>query len=184
VPRTDANLHHIGVFGRRTCGKTTLVIELCRAYYARERRFSVVLDPKAHEHNWGPHAHVISDRDRWLSAWQNPQCRNCNLVWEETSTTLKRAKDQEDVFTQKAGAHGHRLIVTGHGYSSMTPIMRDQVTELYLFRQSEAEAKEWSQMFADSRIMDACALDFERREFLHVRMGRAPTRHVLKLSPL
>lgn len=177
--RTDANIHHVGIFGRRTCGKTTLAIKLCAGSYAREKRFAIVLDPKASEHQWGKHCLVRSTRAEWLRDWQRPECKNVNIVWEETSTTLQRDRGQTDVFTLLAGQHGHRLIITGHGFSSLLPTMRDQLTEVFLFRQHESEAKEWSKSFADSRVMQACELDFEKREFLFVRMGRAPERNFL-----
>lgn len=183
MARTDANLHHVGVFGRRTCGKTTLLIEMIAASYRRERRFAVVLDPKKDEHNWGPHAYVTDDREKWLAKWRHPQCRNCNIVWEETSTTLNRDRDYESIFTMEAGKHGHRLIVSGHGWASLTRTMRQQITELYLFRQSPEEADEWARLLTDRRILKACELDPIARQFLHVRMGHEPRVLVLNLKP-
>lgn len=179
--RTDANIHYLGIFGRRLSGKTTLTIAVCRGSHANNGRLSVVLDPKMHEHVWGPHCYVTNAREKWLWKWQHPQCRNCNIVWEESATTIKRDADLVDVFTAKAGERGHRLIVTGHSGSSLLPVMREQLTELMLFRQSRREAEMWAEQFADDKILAACSLDFDRREFLHVRMGRTPTRHFLKL---
>lgn len=177
--RTDANIHHIGIFGRRLSGKTTLTIEVLAASYRRERRFAVVLDPKLHQHNWGSHCYATKDRAKWLTKWQHRDCRNCNIVWEESSTTIKRDADFVDVFTASAGEHGHRLIVTGHSGAALLPVMREQLTELFLFRQSRNEAEKWIEQFADDRLIESCALDFSRREFLHVRMGETPTRHFL-----
>lgn len=174
--RSDANLHHIGCFGRRTCGKTTLVIRYCSASWRKERRYSVVLDPKAHEHQWGSHCYVTPDREKWFAKWRHPQCRNCNIVWEETSLTLGRDRDYDRIFTTEAGERGHRLIVTGHGWASLTRTMREQLTELFLFRQSEDEAREWAGLLMDRRILDACTLDPLRREVLHVRIGQPPRR--------
>ncbi len=181
--RTDADLHHVAISGRRTCGKTTLAIELCRASFSAERRYSIVLDPKAEEHDWGPHCWVTPDREKWLTKWQQPACRGCNLVWEETATTLNRDRDFEHVFTMTAGKHGHRLIVTCHGWASLTRTMRQQITELYLFRQSPEEAAEWAALLTDRQILEACELDPTRREFLHVRLGRPARRVVLNLNP-
>ncbi len=182
MARTDANLHHVFVGGRRTCGKTTLLIALCAASYATERRYAVVLDPKAEEHAWGPHAWVTKDREKWLAKWRDPRCRGCNVVWEETATTLNRDRDFESVFTMEAGRHGHRLIISGHGWASLTRTMREQITELYLFRQSPKEAEEWSALLSDPRILAACELDHDKREFLHVRIGKEPRRCVLNLG--
>ena len=179
MTRTDATLHHVGIFGRRTCGKTTLAVQLCAGSFAAEKRYSLVLDPKSHQHTWGKHALNFTDRAKWLAAWQRPECKNCNIVWEETATTLKRDAALLDVFTMKAGEHGHRLIITGHGFASLTPTMRDQLTEVFLFRQHENEAKEWAMHFADARVAEACTLDFEKHEFLFVRMGRPPVRQFL-----
>lgn len=181
MERTDANLHHAFIGGRRTCGKTTLIIEICRASFEREGRYTVVLDPKMHQHNWGSHCWVTKDREKWLAKWRDARCKNCNIVWEETATTLKGDRDYESVFTMEAGEHGHRLIISGHGWASLTRTMRTNVTELFLFRQSDAEAKEWAELLMDRRILDACNLDHEKREFLHVRIGRPPRRCVLNL---
>lgn len=173
--RTDANIHHLGIFGRRLSGTTTLAIRVCLGSRRVEGRYSVVLDPKIGQHTWGEHCSVTNDRAKWLSTWQHPQCRNCNIVWEESATTIKRDAEFVDVFTAKAGERGHRLIVTGHSGASMLPVMREQLTELFLFRQSRNEAEKWAEQFADERIAQmACSLDFDRREYLHVRMGREP----------
>lgn len=117
---------------------------------------------------------VTDDREKWLRTWQHRDCRNCNVVWEESSTTIKRDPDLVDVFTAKAGAGGHRLIVTGHSGAALLPVMREQLTELFLFRQSEREAKIWQDQFSDHRLLDSCFLSFDRREYLWVRMGRDP----------
>jgi GTPase SAR1 family protein len=182
MARTDANLHHVGVFGRRTCGKTTLLIEWVAGSYRNEGRYGVILDPKANEHNWGPHCWVTEDREKWLAKWRDPRCKNCNIVWEETATTLNRDRDFESVFTMEAGKHGHRLIISGHGWATLTRTMRQQITELYLFRQSPEEAEEWARLLMDRRILDACNLDHDKREFLHVRIGQTPRRRVLILK--
>lgn len=170
--RTDAEIHYICVSGRRLSGKTTLLQTLLRQSREREGRYSVVLDPKMHQHNWGAHCWVTNDIEKWLAKWQDPRCKNCNIVWEETSTTLKRDSDYVDVFTAKAGERGHRLIVSCHTRAALLPVMRDQITELFLFRQDEDEAKDWAKQFGNRQIVEAaCALDYSRREFIHVRMG-------------
>lgn len=183
MPRLDADIQHVGVFGRRLSGKTTLVIELLKQWHRAEGRYGVVLDPKAQQHNWGAHCWVTKEREQWLAKWQDPRCRFCNVVWEETSTTLKRDADLVDVFTAKAGEHAHRLIVTGHTGMALLPVMRWQIGELFLFRPAEDEAEEWSRIFMDRRISTlAASLDFQRREFLHVRMGQPPRKCRLVLS--
>lgn len=182
MARADANVHHVGIFGRRLSGKTTLAIELLRSWHRTEGRMGVVLDPKMTEHNWGPHCYVTDSREKWLAKWQHPQCRFCNVVWEETSTTLQRDRSFADVFTAKAGAHAHRLIITGHTAASLLPEMRDQITEIFVFRQSEAEADKWADQFADPRVRAlAMGLDYNAREFLHVRIGCEPRVHRLVL---
>lgn len=172
--RTDSEIHHLGIFGRRLSGKTTLAIRFLAGSYAREGRLAAVLDPKKGQHTWGAHCWVTNDREEWLRRWQLPTCRNCNLVWEETSTTCQRDPKLVDVFTAKAGAGGHRLVVTGHSGASMLPVMREQLTELFLFRQSRREAEMWAEQFAEDGLLDACTLNPDRREFMHVRMGRPP----------
>lgn len=142
----------------------------------------VVLDPKMGEHNWGSHCYVTNDLQKWLGKWQHPACRNCNIVWEESATTLKRDPQYVDVFTAKAGAGGHRLIVTGHSGSALLPVMRWQLTEIFLFRTTQSEAELWADQFTDPRIVElSTQLDYTQREFLHVRMGEFATVKRLKI---
>jgi hypothetical protein len=71
--------------------------------------------------------------------------------------------------------------VLSHTSASLLPVMREQLSELYLFRQSRHEADLWAELFMDDAILQACDLDYEAHEFIHVRLGGEVTRHVLKL---
>ena len=86
---------------------------------------------------------------------------------------------------------GHLTAIRHHGYpspgirptsASLLPVMREQLTELLLFRQSQREAELWAELFMDlRRILQACDHDFQAHQFLHAQLGGMVTRHVLKL---
>jgi len=174
--RADANIEHAGIFGRRKSGKTTLAKVRASEFFKRDGWFSLVCDPNREA--WGPHAWVTEDRDAWLAKLN--ASRNCNCVVDEAGMTIKRDRELVDLFT-RIGHRGHRLTVIGHGGANLLPRMREQLTELFLFRLARSEAEMWAELFTDERIMQACDLDFQRREFLHAKLGGDVRRCVLSL---
>ena len=168
---------HVGIFGRTLCGKTTLGKQLSAAAWRRHpMRLSLVLDPNGED--WGIQATVTTDMEHFRSkVWAS---RNCQVFADEAAMTIARDADLVDLFT-RIRHNGHQFHVLSHTSASLLPVMREQLSELYLFRQSRHEAELWAELFMDDGILAACVLDYEAHEFLHVRLGGKVKRHVLKL---
>ena len=132
-----------------------------------------VLDPNGE--TWGTHAWVSTTFPQWWAkVWAS---RACNVVCEEAGSTIKRDAEVIELFT-RAGHNGYRVFVCGHTSASLLPVMREQLTELYLFRQSTREAEQWAELFAEPRVLEACSLNYEAFEFMPIRLGGEPRRCV------
>lgn len=177
MQRVDAQIDHRGIFGRRLSGKSYLGRELIRSDYAASGWRSIVLAPMSKPGDWpGDWAWWTKDRDAWLrTIWKSWAC---NVVCDDASMTVQRDRSLEELFTC-VGHRSHRLIVMGHSGSNLLPSMREQLTEVFLFRQSRKEAEIWAELFSDERIMEACDLDYSAHEFLHAKLGCPPGRHIL-----
>lgn len=165
--RPDTNIRHVGVFGRRLSGKSTLVRQLITGQHQRGW-LAIVLAPMSKPGDWPAWVSWSKDRDQWLrQVWKSWAC---NVVCDDASMTIKRDRELEELFTC-VGHRSHRLFVMGHSGSNLLPAMREQLTEIFLFRQSRNEAEIWAELFADDRILEACSLEYDRHEFLHARLG-------------
>ncbi len=168
---------HAGIFGRTLCGKTTLAKQLSAAYWRGKTFRSLVLDPNGE--NWGQHAYVTTCRERFLGkVWSS---RNCMVFADEAGMTINRDRELIDLFT-RIRHNGHKFHVMAHTSGNLLPVMREQLIELYLFRQSYREAELWAELFMDPAIMQACGLNFEGHEFLHAKLGGEVARHILRLD--
>lgn len=177
--RPDTAIRHVGIFGRRLSGKSTLARELVLDQFRSRGWLSIVLAPMSKPGDWPrPPCHWWKDRDAWLrSVWKSWAC---NVVCDDASMTIKRDRELEELFTC-VGHRSHRLWVLGHSGANLLPAMREQLTEIFLFRQSKSEAELWAELFADDRILEARTLEYDRREFLHARLGGDVRRCVLSL---
>jgi hypothetical protein len=167
-------MENAGIFGPSKSGKTTLAKALSAEYWRTQKLKSLVLDPWLE--NWGPHAVVLNDEDKfWQAVWAS---KNCIVIVEEATQTINRNRDLNKVFTAIRHNH-HNLIVVGHNGSSLLPIMRQQLEKLYLFLQSEKAAKIWVEETACPQLLQATTLG--QYEFLFYKRF-SPVRR-LKLSP-
>jgi GTPase SAR1 family protein len=144
-----------GIFGPGQSGKTTLAKHLSKYYADNYSRKSLVLDPN--QEVWGPHAKVYSleDEERfWFDCWR---CQRHAIFVEESADTIKRDRELIPVFT-RIRHQGHKLHVSGHDAMDLLPVMRRQISTLYLFRQSEESAKVWVNQFTDKRLFKSCSL--------------------------
>jgi len=144
-----------GIFGPGQSGKTTLAKHLSRYYFDNYSRKSLVLDPNREE--WGRHAMVfgLEDEERfWFQCWR---MQRCAVFVEESADTIKRDRDLIPVFT-RLRHQGHKLHVSGHDAMDLLPVMRRQISTLYLFRQDEDSAAVWAKQFTDKRIFESCKL--------------------------
>lgn len=166
---------HMGTFGMTQSGKTTLVKELSRQMWLRQRRASLVLDINGE--NWGEHAKVFRDAEEFERVvWAT---RDYFVVVEEASTVIASDKEKNPLFT-RIRHNGHSLCVVGHHGSNLTPQMREQIHIIHLFRVSLKSAELWADHFAQDALLQAPSLG--QFEFLRYELyGPPPQKMKLKL---
>lgn len=165
---------HVGIFGPSLCGKTFAAKVLSLALWRTCRLRSLVLDPQGDD--WGAHALVFRDRERFLKAfWRH---RNCAVFIDEATVTVGRDNTFTDLFTR--GRHqGHILHTMGHRATVLLPIQRDQFGTLLLFRQSPGSASIWAEEWAEQRMH--AATELRKYEFLFCQKFAAPDgRHLVE----
>lgn len=161
-----------GIFGPKLSGKTTLAMELSRAYWVRLRVRTLALDP--HIERWGPQALVTADEKVfWENVWKTTRCL---IIVEEAAATIRRERDLIPVFTRLRHCN-HILIVIGHSGMDLLPVMRQQLDTLYLFRQPESAAKVWAEVFTQKELLQA--VDLKQFEFLKTKLYGKPCKCIL-----
>ena len=167
---------HVGVFGPSLCGKSTVVNSLSASMY-KEGFKTLSLDPNGYD--IGPQAEVHTDEGAfWARVWS---CERCFVIVEESAETIKRNKDLTPLFT-RIRHKGHKLCVTGHNGADLLPVMRRNITTLYLFKQSVKSCELWFEdTTLDPLIYEAAKLPDEGYEFIKWEKGKGCSRHRLKL---
>lgn len=164
-----------GVFGMKQSGKTTLCLKMS-LYFALRGRPTIALDPvKATV--WGKHATKFSmeQEDQFFeTAWRE---FGCLVVIEEASTTLQRDAEKNPVFN-RLHHNNHKILVVGHGGNDLLPAQRRQLDQVFLFRQSKQEAKNWSEEFTRDEIMGSANLN--QFEYMHCKRFEVPVIYKLE----
>jgi hypothetical protein len=162
-----------GIFGPTLSGKTTLAKALVQQYEKQRGMRALVLDP--HREKWGGHSIIFTNEEKFLSAvWES---KHCIVVIEEASKTIARDGEKTELFT-RIRHNFHKLIVSGHAGTNLTPEMRAQIGTLYLFLQTKKTAAIWAEDMADERLMMACQL----RQFEFLKKEAYQTPRKMRLS--
>lgn len=152
---------HAGIFGRGYSGKTFLSKQLSKQYWNGHGVKSLVLD--VNKEKWGDQAFVTDDEELfWDMVWNRET--GCALFVEEAAETIGRDNSKTGLFT-RVRHRGHRLHVSGHSGTNLTPEQRNQLHVLFLFQQTPKAAAMWKETFMDDRMMQA--VDLAQYEFLH-----------------
>lgn len=168
-------MNSAGIFGPKLSGKTTLAKALSRQYFLSHKLRSLVLDP--HRENWGNQAIVFDNEENfWQTVWAS---RNCVVIVEESAATIRRDRDLVPVFTRLRHLN-HKLIVVGHSGMDLLPVMRQQLDELFLFRQPQSAAKVWAETMTQDELLSAVELG--QYEFLHTRLYGQPRKCKLSVN--
>lgn len=152
------------VIGGSESGKTFLVMGFSRGLWAARGLRSIVFDPWMPETKWGPQAWVTKDFDAWKRAVMGS--RNCCVVWDEASANGGRDAENVGLFSEIRHRHPV-LFCIGHAYSVILPVMRVNLTDLFISAADSIDAKEWSRIMRDPAVMRACSLP--QYAFLHKR---------------
>jgi hypothetical protein len=152
------------ICGGSKCGKTTLArVGLVPWLWRRHRLRSIVFDPFCRRNQWGPTAWATDDLEAFRRAvWGTA---GCAVFWDESSDSLDRhAREDRKFFTRIR--HEHRaLFVLLHDFTVLTPLMRGNLSDAFIFRQTEQRAEDWASLFTDRDLL--AAGDLRQREFLH-----------------
>lgn len=153
------------IIGPSEGGKTFRCIGYSRGMWRYYRLRSIVFDPWLGENDWGPHAWVTGDFERWKRAVLNS--KGCCAIWDEASAYGGRDRENVELFTQIR--HNHpALFCLGHAYASFLPIMRTNLTDLVLALADDDDADEWSKVMKDREIKPA-SLALGQYQFIHKR---------------
>ena len=149
-------------------GKTFLVHGFVRGYWNRRRMRSFVFDPWR-ELDWGPGAWVTRDFELWKKVVTNTH--GGVVVWDESTANGGRDRDNVPLFSEIRHRHPV-LFCIGHAYSSILPLMRVNLTDLFLASADPADAAEWAGIMRDPELKRAgeCinGVPYVRQyEFLH-----------------
>ena len=158
----------IAIVGPSECGNSFLAAAIIKGQWRFHKRRSVVFDPwkgrKKHAWSsptdWGPGAWVDNDFERWKRAALNTE-GNC-VAWDELTTHGGRDRDNVGMFTEVR--HNHPvLLIMGHRYDAMLPVMRACLTDLIIARSPE-DAEKWAAELGCPELRQASTL--EQYEFL------------------
>ena len=168
-------MHIAGIFGPKLSGKSTLARRLSEQYWVQEKRRSFVLDPNLEY--WGPQAWVTSNEEQFAEVvWK---VRNELVIIEEAAATINRDRSKVAGYFTRIRHAGHKVIVVGHSGMDLLPVMRQQIDEVFLFRQPRQAAEVWAMNFADDKLL-ACT-KLKQYEFMHTRLYGEPTVKILKI---
>lgn len=169
------------VIGPSKCGKTTLAIAMVHQMRRRHGLRSLVFDPFKAKNNWGPAAWVTSDLDTFKTVVFS--VKGCAVFWDESSDSLdKNSRDDRRFFTRIRHEHKAFFLIA-HDLTVMNPLMRGNLSDLYLFAQGPKRAALYAEDFNDPDLMQLTQL--QKREFIHKRpfekiVRRLPTLEELK----
>jgi len=172
---------HMGIFGPGLSGKSTCAECIVKVSYEQNGIRALVLD-QAQTSSWGPGSVVYTEVEPFLKAvWAS---ENCLVVIEEATSALADFSPQElvSLFT-RVRHRGHKLIIIAHRATALLPILREQLSHLFLFRQADPAAKFWMECHAEPRLIESTRLN--KYEFLEFRaFGAADGSHFVRKGKL
>ncbi len=163
---------HVGFIGPSGCGKTTLAQHVC-ASHRRAGWGTLACDPLGAK--WD--AHRQTDNAEKFLGWAQAS-RNCKLFIDEAGLTIDRDRAFQWLFVT-ARHHGHQTHVMMHDASQLLPVMRKQLSKIFLFRCHRDDAETWARQFCHPEIAEAVTLG--RHEFLVIEAFAPVRRCKLKL---
>lgn len=165
------------ICGPSECGKTTLAAAgLVPWVWRRGRLRSIVFDPwlEKHPKAWGPTAWVTTDLAAFRRAvWGTS---GCAVFWDESTDSLDRNAEENRSFFSRIRHNHPALFVLMHDFCVITPMMRANLTDAFVYRQTPKRCGDWADLFADSGMHHAAEL--EQYEFLH-KVAFRPVRRLM-----
>lgn len=155
------------VIGPSKCGKTTLARALVSKMWRQHKLRSIVYDPwlKKYGNTWGKSAWVTDDLDRYKKAvWGTSRC--C-VIWDESTDSLNRNDRSDQAFFSRIRHEHPAFFLLAHDIKVMNPVMRGNLSDLFIFRQGVLRSKFYAEDFADAELLQTAEL--QKYEFIHKR---------------
>ncbi|WP_043582138.1 ATP-binding protein [Geminisphaera colitermitum] len=168
----------VAIAGPSECGKSTLAHSLAGAITVLQGRRHIVFDPQIETNAWPRGSFVTNDKDRFCLSVE--RSRNCCVWIEDASATIDRDRSLSWLFT-RIRHNGHLLYVLCHSATDLLPGMRQNLTEVFLFRQPAKGAELWAETFMENGLLAAQHLPAKSYEFLHYVPGSPIVKRKLKL---
>jgi hypothetical protein len=155
------------IIGGSESGKSFRAMGYSRGYWRRHRLRSLVFDPWARSTKpiaWGPQAWVTDDFDTWKRVVTS--VKGCVAIWDEASGNGGR--DRENVGLLTEIRHRHPVLMCiAHAHAALLPMMRINLTDLFIAQADPDDAAEWAKTMKDTAVREATQL--QQYEFLHKR---------------
>lgn len=155
------------IIGGSESGKTYLAMGFSRGLWRQRRWRSFVFDPWA-ERPWGPGAWVTRNFEEWRHVVTNTS--GGVAIWDEATANGGRDRENVPLFSEIRHRH-HALFCIGHAYSAILPLMRINLTDLFLSLADAGDAAEWAKVMKDPEI-SRLAPTLPQYAFLHKRCFR------------
>jgi hypothetical protein len=155
------------IIGGSESGKSFRAMGYSRGYWRRYGLRSVVFDPWARSKKplvWGRQAIVFDDFDTWKRAITGVQ--SCVAIWDEASGNGGRDRENVSLLTEIRHRHPV-LICIAHAHAALLPMMRINLTDLFIAQADPDDAAEWAKTMKDPAVRGATQLG--QYEFLHKR---------------
>jgi energy-coupling factor transporter ATP-binding protein EcfA2 len=161
---------HSLIIGTTGSGKTTLAIELARAYKRRKRPV-LVLDPFRDARWRDAGVTLLTDNPEHFmrAATRN---RDCALFIDESGKVVGRYNDDMFWLATDARHYGHSSHFIAQRAMQLSPTVRDQCEYLFLFRVSRRDAKLLAEEYTDDSLLESSALP-KGEYFFKSRFGPA-----------
>lgn len=160
---------HCLIIGRTLSGKTTFAKKKAQALKKKGYHI-IVLDPFL-DPEWQADF-ITSDPEKFLHVvWNNKQC--AIFVDEAGDMIGKYDKVMEKLATR--GRHwGHKCFFITQRVKQLSTTVRNQCSELVIFKQSAADTKDLANEFVEPMINEAHAL--AQGEFIYIRHNQPPVK--------
>jgi hypothetical protein len=153
---------HVIIAGMTESGKTYLAHSLVKSF--RGMGIRTIVLPKPGE-KW-PADCVTEDKVRFLAVVKSSQ--KCAVFVDECGSAIGRYNDEMEWLATQSRHNGHRVFFLMQGGTQVSPIIRDNCGQMFLFRVSPKSAAFWAEEFANDELFNACKLP----QYHYYRVGR------------
>ena len=157
---------HKLILGMTNSGKTFLARGLCQRLQENGIE-TIVLNPffKISAARWGASFETDSEREFSNVYFKS---RNCAVFIDEAGSFCGRGISKKMLETATMGRHlGHVNYYIAQRGSQINMTVREQCSELFLFRQGVKDSALWAEEFANETLKKACEL--KHHEFFYAK---------------